>query len=254
MQKLKRFFLLFSLLTAGFAAHTSLAQEGRAIAKIINGTRISSSRSSVVKVLAATRGGSDLCTGTVLSSTAVLTAWHCVARKASSMSVIVGRKRIAVRSIRIHPNVNENRDTGAVYNDIAILHLKSRISVASIALLISKKIAVGGILTLVGYGQDEFGRAGMLKKGFTAVDGVDSNFVYTHFDQNESNTCFGDSGGPALFSYKDASGRTRTGIVGVTSTGTSDTCGYGDEGEYINLQSPLVRNFILKEVPNARSS
>jgi hypothetical protein len=163
------------------------------------------------------------------------------------MTVTINGKRRAVSRVRTHPNVRIG-ENGAVYNDVALLQLKQKVSNAPLPLLLSRSVEVGDSLQIAGYGLTEFQTSGRLLTGFTSIEEVSQDFIVTLFGQMESNSCSGDSGGPAIGSYRDVDGATRSGIVGITSTGTSATCHLGDRTYYINLQSAEVVEFIQRHV------
>jgi len=217
--------------------------------RIIRGEPLSTRQSPIVEILRKDEDSTSLCTGSMLSPKTVLTAWHCVAPRARAMRVVLGERQVAVKRIAIHPLLREDPDTGLIYNDIAILHLNRPIRTVNLSLLLSRSVKVEDQLTIVGYGLDEYGSTGTLRQGWTDVNMVNAEHIITYFTLPKSNSCNGDSGGPAILAYRDKDGEVRSGIVGITSSGTSPFCYFGDETFYINVQSEEASDFIRSEVP-----
>lgn len=229
----------------------SAADNNYPVARIINGTAISSRTSPVVQVRQKTTKGTFLCSGSLIAPDAVLTARHCVTTRRRLMRVVAERKSYSVRLVRRHPRFFLDR-TGIAFNDVAVLRLTHATKISPLPLLVSHPMAAGDPVSIFGYGLNEFGRIGILRQGETDLVDVSEDFLVTQLSSSSgSDPCNGDSGGPAEFSYVDANGVSRSGIVGVTSTGTAVNCGLGDLTRYINLQTPSVMNFILGQVPSA---
>jgi secreted trypsin-like serine protease len=238
---------------AGFVV-TARAEDGAFASspRIIFGTQLAARGSPVVLVRRANGSASALCTGSVIAPSVVLTAWHCVSRRAANMSVVINGKRRAVTRVRTHPGVRIGSN-GAVFNDVALIQLKQKVAIAPLPLLLSRPVQIGDSLQIAGYGLTEFQTSGSLLTGFTSIDEVSENFIVSVFGRMDSNSCSGDSGGPAIGSYRDTNGQMRAGIVGITSTGTSLSCFFGDRTFFINIQSLEVIEFIRRHVPKLSS-
>jgi secreted trypsin-like serine protease len=241
-------FLVLAPRVSADSATTAAPQRER----VIFGALLPEKNAPVVAVTMNKGKESGLCTGSIISPTAVLTAWHCVSRRPQDMKVFINGKFVAVRSVRTDPHVHTDRKTKELFDDVAILHLRRPVTIRPLAILASRSVEPGDLLAIFGYGLDETGQAGALRGGFTAVDAVNSNIVSTVFQLPESDACSGDSGGPAMFLFQAPDGSQVSAIVGTTSTGTSAHCLPGDVTAFINLQSPTVIAFILSQVPNAR--
>ncbi len=164
------------------------------------------------------------CTATVIAPRVLVTAAHCVeGNSASRVAFVTGPNALSpqafVRVSRLvaHPQYDARR----IANDIAVVLLASDAPVAPIAINAQPLDAswVGRTLQHVGYGASN-GRTGAgsgvkrtVAMPITAVGGT--QFAY---GDRTRNTCFGDSGGPALL---DANGSLA--VVGVTSFG-DQTC------------------------------
>lgn len=239
---------IFGLLLSSIA----VADGGVILPRIVNGSKVSSTNSPIVQVRQRTSSGTALCTGTLLTSRAVLTAWHCVTRRASEMSVVIAGRRFTVTKIRTHPRVRVAA-SGLIKNDVAILTLSKPTSKPTMPLLTSRSPQASDVVTVIGYGLDDNGRTGVLRQGLSTIDRVSTEFVETLFTSlSQANSCSGDSGGPAILRYTDPFGVVRIGIVGTVSTGTTSDCWIGDRTYYVNTQSSEVLSFIAAQARGVR--
>ncbi len=171
---------------------------------------------------ALTDRGFPFCTGTVVAPRVVVTAAHCLTDGApSTMRFAIGPNAnaptasVAVARIIAHSGYNADR----LINDIGVVLLAEDAPVTPIPMNTATLDAswMGRKLTFVGYGvtngTTQVG-AGVKRQASIPIAGVKADqFSY----KGPKNTCFGDSGGPAL--AEDASGAVV--VAGVTS--------YGDE-------------------------
>lgn len=221
--------------------------------KIINGTQCGESPSAaVVRVitLSQDRKTSGLCTGTALSSSTVLTAAHCFSEPTSLVVVEINNVDYRVSKISVHPNYKAGRLSDgelAGFNDVAILHVNLPAAVATLPLLESRPVKSGDVMSIFGFGLDAANNAGVFRSGQTEVSRVFETHILSEFSGKGSNTCKGDSGGPAVITENG-----RPALVGVTSTGSATECGGDDLSLYVNLQDSEVLNFISQEVPNVQ--
>jgi secreted trypsin-like serine protease len=177
-------------------------------------------------VVALLSGGKVFCTGFLVTSTVVVTAAHCVAPGPPDQvyfGVKPGSKKgtyIAVSDSKVHPDFDE--DTLA--NDIAVLGLASKAPVAPIPILTTAfdSSFKGMGIRLVGFGVATAGDDTTLRKrsGTTTIASfTDEDF---RFKPSPSQTCNGDSGGPALATIGD-----KEAVIGIASSGDSDCTTYG---------------------------
>ena len=217
--------------------------------KIINGTQCGGvDHSAVVSYdVFYTTGGATSCSGTLITSTDILTAAHCFIRpvnEVSGITVHVGGGVASASGIAIHPSFREGEANVAgglaLFDDVAIVRLDQPSSVSPIPFATSKGLATGDVVSIFGYGYDEDGNAGALRSGEMLVDKVLGGIFSANFEGEGSNTCQGDSGGPALLDTG-----TSVGIVGITSSGLPDVaCREGDVSIFTDTQDASIRNFV----------
>jgi len=168
-----------------------------------------------------------LCTGTLIAPSVVLTAAHCVEDGFPKVFVqgtnaLAPGEILTVADARIHPDYGTHVEQGieVAWNDIALVRLSGASNVPPIGLADDDSVGIGHAVTFVGFGltdpeSSSFGRkykmttdiALVWKEGFWNVTNPDA----LH------NTCYGDSGGPALI---DEEGKEQ--VFGVVSSGDPD--------------------------------
>ena len=215
--------------------------------KIIDGTACDPTSSPVVEVLINFADGSGgLCSGTMLDSTHVLTAGHCFENPVSAVEADNGIQGSVASGFVVHPQFATDPTTGVLTNDVAIVTLANPLTLPSLPILRSREAASGDQIEIYGYGKDENGNIQVLKGGFMQVTDVSENSILAIFTGSESDTCNGDSGGPAV----DVNSNGAYGVAGTTSTGTSATCSTGDQSLFMNMFDDTIFNFIVEQVPD----
>lgn len=212
--------------------------------RVINGETCTPSGSPIVKLLISSVGGIQaLCSGTAISSTMVLTAAHCfLTTNVLSVVVDTGDNFVNAKAINVHPNIQVNKN--AIFNDVAIVETERPLGTPTLPIVLSQTVEPGDLIGINGYGIDESGIPGVFKGGTMKVSKVTVNHVGAIFDGSLSNTCNGDSGGPATLTLPAG-----VGIIGLTSSGLKTDCSSGDETLFTNLQSQSVLDFVTSLVP-----
>lgn len=237
----------------GLPTKSAGAASMRAV-RIVNGAACGNlDQSPVVRVTAVDGAGTILgfCSGTVLTSGAVMTAGHCFPEGARSAVVLYGdpeRTKAIAGTFRVHPDYQASAidsPSFAAFNDVAIVTLSRAIPVPPAPILTSRSVQVGDTITIFGYGTDENGAFDFrdLKSGEMLLTGVTQNHLSALYSGEGSNTCQGDSGGPA---FREIDGQSA--VVGITSTGTSLNCQPPDNSLFTNVQGGVL-DFVLSQVP-----
>lgn len=221
------------------------AQVSHQAVKIVGGRECGAPNGTVVKLLLFDEEDNQtICSGVRLNSTAILTAAHCLNEFVFSVSVeLPSGERITPTQIALHP---EATTTGSLFvNDVAILTISPpQGEIPPPTVPIAEYIARGATLTILGYGAINGATpigSGILRIGEMQVNEITTDSIFSDYTPaTPSNTCFGDSGGPAF--VEDGNG----GIVlaGVTSAGTNIACAVGDRSSFTNLTNPSLRAFI----------
>ncbi len=215
--------------------------------RIINGTPCSDTNSPVVRVNISSSEGEFTCSGTLITSTDVLTAAHCFLQKTNVRTSITFNGANVSGSASVHPAaaIATDGDQVSVDNDVAVIRLSRTVSGPTLPILTSQPIEPGDIFSIYGYGLDENGTLNVLRSGQSRVDSVDSQHIEAVYEGQGSNSCNGDSGGPAVMT----TAANQPGIVGVVSSGSVLSCGVGDHSLYANVTSASALNFIQLRAP-----
>lgn len=216
--------------------------------RIINGTQCETSGSPVVRIDLRLRDGSAaLCSGSIISPTHVLSAGHCFPPQTRSAFITVNGARVDGARFFRHPGYTETSQ--ALFKDVAVLELSQPVSLPILPIMTSQPVSSGDAIQIFGFGTTETGSLGVLESGEMRVSDVTSDHLIAAFNGDGSNTCTGDSGGPALLTVNGA-----VGIVGLTSSGFRADCLAGDRTLFANMQSADYIGFVRSIVPSVRTN
>ena len=216
--------------------------------RIVNGSTCSESDSPVVRlVINFSDGTSGTCSGALVSSRTIVSAAHCFVdledasgpRAVSAIASVEGVDQ-SVISFAVHPDASVAADNASAINDVAVATLAQAVATSTLPILVSSAPGRGDIISIYGYGIDQDGNFGGLRSGEMQIDSIDSDHIFALFNGQGSNTCGGDSGGPAIVQARDSDGNTFAALVGVTSTGALANCGSGDTSLFTNLQGTVL--------------
>jgi len=224
--------------------------------KIAGGESCSDGQSNVVLVLSSFGNRVEECTGAYVSTTAVLTAAHCVSSRPREVLVASkGFLRNGV-SIAIHPLYDGS--IGSPF-DMAILKVDKPITSAPLPVLLSTSPSVGDEVVAYGYGTDQNGREALariqsgeapLKATYSVYDGY-RDAVVTIRSTGDGSPCPGDSGGPVV--GRSVSGT--YGIIGITVSGPNGCSAQaGRPVSLASTQSQGAIAFISSNVPDVASN
>ena len=167
-------------------------------------------------VVALLQGSTLVCTATLIAPRLLLTAAHCVSGDAMPDAYFGsvpgdGGPRVAIAAVRRHPAF----DAATLHDDVAMALLAEAAPAGATPWPTpATPIAAGASLRLVGFGRTAAGDTSAPRKraGTTTVATVSADELT--FAPSPSQTCEGDSGGPAFATLEGVEA-----IVGVTSSG-----------------------------------
>jgi secreted trypsin-like serine protease len=236
--------LLVGLVACGGGGDSSGNKEVTVCPRIIKGQTCDELGSPIVELnIINNKGKTSLCSGTVISSTKVLTAAHCfLSVSVNSVIVNAGGTFHEAVSYSIHPNVAVS--SNAIINDVALVQTGAAINAPTLPILVGTAPQVGDMIGINGYGLDESDNLGVLRGGTMKITNITTNHVIAAYTGEFSNTCNGDSGGPATYTKNG-----KVGVIGITSSGIKTDCSAGDETLFTNIQSQSVLDYLADVAP-----
>jgi hypothetical protein len=186
------------------------------------------------------------CTALILTNGKAVTAAHCFDETIFTASLSLGELKTPLSRVTLHPQFSI--EGSKTFNDIAIVEFAPQTKLESLELpTFSTVIAPQDSLIVFGFGTtNEAVNTAIntdrdtLRYGTMRVSQVSSDHIFSTFDGSGSNTCHGDSGGPAFVLADDGSLR----LAGITSFGSKEDCSIGDTAGFTNLLSPSIRSFL----------
>ncbi len=192
-------------------------------------------------VVALLNGGKIFCTGALITPNVIVTAAHCVDPSPPDQVYFGSRPNpkkgtfINVVDTKVHPDFDED----SLSNDIALVVIETKAPATPLNVFTKDfdKSFIGRPIRLVGFGVKNGGDEADLRKreGTTTIASYgDDDF---RFKPGPSQTCNGDSGGPALATFGD-----HEAIIGLASSGDSDCKDYGRDMR-IDRYLPFIQNY-----------
>ena len=252
---------LFILIGCGGGGDSSSNDPCSAVRKlntrIAGGDSCNSTLSNVALLLTDNGDGTGAeCTGSYISSTAILTAAHCVVSQPKS--IVVASLNNIKNGVKYYVNPLYNGSVGSPF-DMAIVMVDSSLVGSPLPLLISRSPALGESVVVYGYGTDENGKEAIariksgdapLRAAFTTFEGYNLGTVIIT-STGSGSTCEGDSGGPVV--AKNSNGD--YGIIGITRAGPSGCDAEAGRPSYLSsTDSQGALNFINSIVPDVSTN
>jgi secreted trypsin-like serine protease len=244
-------------LVAGCSTSSASTEDGTTEDAIIGG-HADAADVAVVELVETVGRDEYTCTATFISTTALLTAAHCVVEDdhpkvipsgatfrvmtAASRSSAKSSDWITVRRANVHPHP---RYDGEAAHDVAIIVLDAPVAVTPIAIRrtpITSALA-GSKVRLVGYGQTT--RQSSANDGSdtrrtvdTTLRGLDGNLV--RIGKTGQQACDGDSGGPALLTVDGVPTLIATDDLAATDV----NCAGGDLYQRVDLHLDFIDQYL----------
>ena len=191
--------------------------------------------------------GKELCTGTLVGPSTILTAAHCLS-KGGPFTV-----ETAEGTFQTDSSLSLGTGKEGDENDLALLYLPSPISDRRHIFPLASGVKRGESVTLVGFGcaSSDFPSSGGVKRLGTNVVSDINDFIEVSTPgiqirmiagpENRAGVCFGDSGGPLLKQVGD-----QWVVVGVSHGAYNQS--HGQVSQFVNFELSPNRNFLSQYV------
>lgn len=188
------------------------------------------------------------CTAILISDRKAVTAAHCFDEFIFRANMVVLGETRAVSRVVPHPQARPVGDR--FENDCAVIELAEPLSFTPPTPTLASTPSAGDPLLVFGYGRVTPGDSPSTLPttpvgGEMLVTGVGEQFIESLYDGSSSNTCRGDSGGPAMTIDQDG----KLQLAGLVSFGTLESCAVGDVSNFSNLTAPWATEFLQREAP-----
>ena len=111
---------------------------------------------------------------------------------------IINDRAVAINTVSVHPQAASGGNNALFLNDVAIIQLAESVSHPTLPLALSEDTKAGDRFSIFGFGLDEKGGRDVLRSGEAEVSSVTDQHIISNFNGEGSNSCSGDSGGPAV--------------------------------------------------------
>lgn len=250
--------------------------------RIISGTQCTPGRSPLAKIQVQSSNSTALCTGTLISPTKILSAAHCVYKEdfsglenPSHFRVFFDSgESVAVSAVRAHPSfvsdfnriIQTAQSDGVDPNssafdskfgeyikslglaDVSVMTLASPVTITPAPVHTSESPALGLILSIFGYGltnQSTGATPSSVVSGEMAILDSGIKNLFARFEAGSSDTCSGDSGGPAFIEEDDG-----THSIAGTTLGGGAKCVPGDISVFTMMSGADIGTFIQTNAPD----
>lgn len=167
------------------------------------------------------RSGLSRCTATIVSDQVIITAAHCVKDEGIIQPVLAQDVDFVIEQIIYKAMCNQAplyRDK-LEDHDLALCITDKKMNIKPASVLVKKPL-IGQKVLLAGYGCVDSnihkGKDGILRVGQSTVTRLPSGKKHWFSTEQDAALCFGDSGGPVMYS---AYGKNRHSMIGVNSMG-----------------------------------